>query len=100
MSDLKLLYQIMVEYYGMEFNQKTRLREVSEKKMMFANVAHLLDFTYAQIANFIGWMNHSVAVYSSTQMDALISIYPKFRVERSDILEEFKFRKAVGLLAN
>ena len=97
-ADLKLLYDIMVSYYGCGFKEKTKLRSVSDKKAMFAYIGRKLGASYRLIAEEIGYMNHSSAVHGEGLMEDLIAMDPSFNRQLNEIMDEYEFRKFAGIL--
>lgn len=96
-ADLKLLYDVMVGYYGCEFKQKTRRREISEKKAMFSYIGRKLGATYQSIADVFG-VYHTSVIHGEYLMDGLIAIYPEFYKQLNDIMDEYEFRQWAGIL--
>lgn len=99
LNELRLLYCVMVDYYGMNFREKSRKRVVADCKSMFAYIARKRGAFFMDIAQYMGWRDHSTAIFGVRKMEDLISVYPSFKKQYHDIVDEYEFRKAVGLLA-
>lgn len=95
--DLKLLYDVMVSYYGCGFKVKTRRRYFSDKKAMFSYIGRKLGATYPAIANEIG-LHHASVIHGEDLMEGLIALYPEFNKQLNDIMDEYEFRKFAGIL--
>ncbi len=99
-NELRLLYDVMERYYHCTFmNVKTRKRDIVEKKQMFAFVAHRYGATFQQIADLLGLKNPSTIIHAYRTMSGYMEIYPEFRKQYYEILDEYAFQEAAGLLA-
>lgn len=99
MKDLDLLYDVMVRYYGMTFRYAdSQCRDVTDKKAMYALIARRRGKSLSEISRYMRWKSHASAVYAISQMGVFIEYYPEFQRQYSDIVDEFEFRNAVGLL--
>ena len=96
--DLKLLYDVMVCYYGCEFKQKTRRRDISDKKAMFSYIGRKFGATYQAIADEICLRNHTSVIHGEYLMEGLIALYPEFYKQLNDIMDEYEFRQWAGIL--
>lgn len=96
--DLKLLYDVMVSYYGCQFKVRTRRRFISDKKAMFSYIGRKLGATYQAIADEIGLRNHSSVVHGESLMEDLIAADPAFNRQLNDIMDEYEFRQWAGIL--
>ena len=99
LSELRLLYCVMVDYYGMNFRSKSRKRPVADGKSMFAYIARKRGAMLMDVAQYMGWRDHSTAIFAVRKMEDLMSIYPVFKKQYNDIVDEYEFRQAVGLFA-
>lgn len=98
-SDLELLYDVMVNYYHCTFRyDKSRRRWVAEKKQMFAFVARRYGFKFTQIAEFLS-CTHATVISNYRTMRDLMDIYPSFRKQYYEILDEYESIETVGILA-
>lgn len=99
-SDLQLLYSVMVDYYHCTFRLSVnRTRDITEKRAMFAVVARQFGARYWEIARYFGLESHSTVIHSVKVAKGYIDVYPAFKKQFNDIVEEFEFRKTVGVLA-
>lgn len=99
-SDLQLLYSVMVDYYHCTFRfSGRRSRDITDKRAMFAVVARHFGAKYMEIARFFGIKSHATVWHAVRVAKGYIDVYPAFKKEFNDIVDEFEFRKAVGLLA-
>ena len=96
--DLKLLYDVMVTYYGCPFKVKTRRRYFSDKKAMFSYIGRKLGATYQAIADEIGMRNHASVIHGEDLMEELIATDPTFNRQLNDIMDEYEFRQFAGIL--
>lgn len=97
-ADLKLLYDVMVSYYGFQFNVRTRRRFISDKKAMFSYIGRKLGATYRAIADKIG-LHYTSVIHGESLMEDLIAADPAFNKQLNDIMDEYDFRKWAGILA-
>lgn len=98
-ADLKLLYEVMVGYYGCQFKVRTRRRFISDKKAMFSYIGRKLGATYQAIADEIGMRNHASVIHGEDLMEELIATDPTFNRQLNDIMDEYEFRQWAGILA-
>lgn len=99
-SEFELLYQLMTEYYHCTFRfSGRRSRGITDKRAMFAVVARQFGARYWEIARFFGLESHSTVIHSVKVAKGYIDVYPAFKKQFNDIVEEFEFRKTVGVLA-
>lgn len=98
-ADLKLLYDVMVTYYGRTFKVKTRRRCISDKKAMFSYIGRKLGATYQEISDELGYKNHASVAHGEDLMEDLISVDPTFNRQLNDIMDEYEFRQWAGILA-
>lgn len=96
--DLKLLYDIMVSYYGCGFKVKTHRRYFSDKKAMFSYIGRKLGASYTMIAKELGYVNHTSAIYGEGLMEDLIATDPTFNKQLNEIMDEYEFRQFAGIL--
>lgn len=97
-ADLKLLYDVMVSYYGCQFNVRTRRRFMSDKKAMFSYIGRKLGATYRAIADKIG-LHYTSVIHGESLMEDLIAADPAFNKQLNDIMDEYEFRQWAGILA-
>ena len=99
-NDLQLLYEVMTNYYHCTFRfAERRTRDITDKRAMFAVVARHFGAKYMEIARFFGIKSHATVWHAVRVAKGYIDVYPAFKKEFNDIVDEFEFRKAVGLLA-
>ena len=99
-SDLQLLYSVMVDYYHCTFRLSVnRTRDITEKRAMFVAVARHYGVTYCAIAQFLCRKSHATVIHATKVMLGYMDVYPAFKKQFNDIVEEFEFRKTVGVLA-
>lgn len=96
-ADLKLLYDVMVSYYGCQFNVRTRRRFMSDKKAMFSYIGRKLGATYRAIADEIG-LHYTSVIHGESLMEDLIAADPAFNRQLNDIMDEYEFRQWAGIL--
>lgn len=96
-ADLKLLYDVMVSYYGCQFNVRTRRRFMSDKKAMFSYIGRKLGATYRAIADKIG-LHYTSVIHGESLMEDLIAADPAFNKQLNDIMDEYEFRQCAGIL--
>lgn len=96
-ADLKLLYDVMVSYYGCQFNVRTRRRFMSDKKAMFSYIGRKLGATYLAIADKIG-LHYTSVIHGESLMEDLIAADPAFNKQLNDIMDEYEFRQWAGIL--
>lgn len=96
-ADLKLLYDVMVSYYGCQFNVRTRRRFISDKKAMFSYIGRKLGATYQAIANELA-VNHTSVIHGESLMEDLIAADPAFNKQLNEIMDEYEFRQWAGIL--
>jgi len=96
-ADLKLLYDVMVSYYGCQFNVRTRRRFMSDKKAMFSYIGRKLGATYRAIADKIG-LHYTSVIHGESLMEDLIAADPAFNKQLNDIMDEYEFRQWAGIL--
>ena len=96
-ADLKLLYDVMVSYYGCGFKVRTRRRFFSDKKAMFSYIGRKLGATYQAIANELG-LNHTSVIHGESLMEDLIAADPAFNKQLNEIMDEYEFRQWAGIL--
>lgn len=96
-ADLKLLYDIMVSYYGCGFKEKTKLRSVSDKKAMFSYIGRKLGATYQAIADELD-VNHTSVMHGEDLMEDLIAADSAFNRQLNEIMDEYEFRQFAGIL--
>lgn len=94
---MKLLYDVMVSYYGCQFNIRTRRRFISDKKAMFSYIGRKLGATYRAIADKIG-LHYTSVIHGESLMEDLIAADPAFNRQLNDIMDEYEFRQWAGLL--
>ena len=97
-ADLKLLYDVMVSYYGCGFKVRTRRRFISDKKAMYSFIGRKLGATYQAIADEIGMRNHASVIHGEDLMEELIATDPTFNRQLNDIMDEYEFRQWAGIL--
>ena len=99
-NEMTMLYDVMVGlcHYTFRFT-KSRARHIIEKKQMFAVVARHYGAKYTDIAQFLMLKSHATVIHSVRVMKGYIDVYPAFKKQYNDIVEEFEFRKTVGILA-
>lgn len=94
---MKLLYDVMVSYYGCQFNVRTRRRFMSDKKAMFSYIGRKLGATYRAIADKIG-LHYTSVIHGESLMEDLIAADPAFNKQLNDIMDEYEFRQWAGIL--
>lgn len=99
-NDLQLLYSVMTEYYHCTFRlSETRTRDITDKRAMFAAIARHYGAKYADIAQFLYLKSHATVIHATKVIIGYMDVYPAFKKQFNDIVEEFEFRKTVGVLA-
>lgn len=101
-SELELLYRVMVETDPdhMPFlSISRRTRPVVERKQMLAAVARHYGTPMGRIAAYVGWNNHTTALFAVRQVKGYMEVYPETLRRFETICEEYEFRKTMGLLA-
>lgn len=97
-ADLKLLYDVMVSYYGCQFKVRTRRRCISDKKAMFSYIGRKLGASYPMIAKEIGYEYHTSVMHGEDLMEDLIAADPAFNKQLNEIMDEYEFRQWAGIL--
>lgn len=99
-NDMQQLYLLMTCYYHCTFRlSEQRCREITDKRAMFSVVARHYGAKYTDIAQFLLLKSHATVIHSVRVMKGYIDVYPAFKKQYNDIVEEFEFRKTVGILA-
>lgn len=100
MKELDLLYDVMVQYYRMTFRYAdSQCRDVTDKKEMFAYIARLqLGASLSEISRYMRWKSHASAIHAISNIGGYIEYYSGFKRQFNDIIDEYEFRNAVGLL--
>jgi len=99
-NDLQLLYEVMTNYYHCTFRfTERRGRDITDKRAMFSVIARHFGAKHIDIAQFLQLESHSTVIHSVKVAKGYIDVYPAFKKQFNDIVEEFEFRKTVGVLA-
>jgi len=98
-NDMYMLYDVMVGLCHHTFRfSRGRKRHIIEQKQMFAAVARLYGAKCTDIAGFLCLKSHATVIHAVKVANGYMDVYPEFKRQFNDIVSEFEFRKAVGLL--
>lgn len=87
---LLFIYNVMVEFYGMEFISHSRRRTFADKRKIFSLVARHYGYSYHEIQMFLKLKSHGTVVVACDTMIKLMSVYDDFKRQYDYVISQIE----------